>query len=61
VGVAPGVAVSKVITPSTGQLVLVTSRPIIQNPNWVNINDSQIPNWSSINEAQTPNWVSIAA
>jgi hypothetical protein len=48
VGQIPGVAQSKLITPPTGQLVLVGGTPIIKNPNWVNIDDSQTANWVAV-------------
>jgi len=61
VGQIPGVAQSRVITPAAGQLSLVGGTPIIKNPNWVNIDDSQTPNWVNIDDDQTPNWQRIAA
>ena len=48
VGAAPTVAQSRIITPSTGSLSLSGNTPIINNPNWVTINDNQTPNWTLI-------------
>ena len=45
VGAAPTIATSIVITPAKGTLMLAGSAPVISNPNWTNINDSQTPNW----------------
>ena len=48
VGAAPKVSQSRVITPPTGAIAITGSAPIINNPNWVNIDDSQTPNWQLI-------------
>lgn len=48
VGHAPEIAQSRVITPPSGALVLGGNAPIIKNPNWVTIDDSQTPNWQLI-------------
>jgi hypothetical protein len=47
-GRVPAVAQSKVITPAAGQLNLVGSAPVLKNPNWVNIDDSQTANWVAV-------------
>jgi hypothetical protein len=44
----PAVAQSKVIRPAAGQLNLVGSAPVLKNPNWVNIDDSQTANWVAV-------------
>jgi len=60
-GRIPTVAQSRVIRPPSGQLVLVGGVPVLKNPNWVSIDDSQTPNWTNIDDAQAPNWQRIAA
>jgi hypothetical protein len=47
-GRVPVVAQSKVIKPAAGQLNLVGSAPVLKNPNWVNIDDSQTANWVAV-------------
>jgi hypothetical protein len=60
-GRVPAVAQSKVITPASGNLFLVGSAPVLKNPNWVNIDDSQTANWQNVVDSQTANWVAVAA
>jgi hypothetical protein len=47
-GRIPTVSQSRLIRPPAGQLTLVGGTPIIKNPNWVSIDDSQTPNWQRI-------------
>jgi len=61
VGVAPNVTQSKVITPSSGTLILVGGTATISNPNWIPIVPSQTPSWGTITTTQTPNWLRVAA
>jgi hypothetical protein len=60
-GFVPGVTQSRVITPASGNLFLVGSAPVLKNPNWVIIDDSQTPGWTDISDSQTANWVAVAA
>jgi hypothetical protein len=47
-GFVPDVTQSRVITPASGNLFLVGSAPVLKNPNWVNIDDSQTANWVAV-------------
>jgi hypothetical protein len=44
----PAVTQSTVLRPGTGSMVTAGSAPILKNPNWVNIDDSQTANWVAV-------------
>jgi hypothetical protein len=47
-GQIPVVSRSVVLTVPTRSLSLVGSAPVLKNPNWVNIDDSQTANWVAV-------------
>jgi len=47
-GIAPTVLDGIVREPGTGALTLEGFAPIINNPNWVIIDTTQVPNWTEI-------------